>query len=351
MTEDFTLLCGLHRLEACKLLGWREIPAQVLAVDTIEAELAELDENLVRSDLTVLQQAEHLQRRVELLSALGLRAPSHRPPKDGPVTPLRTSTDIATEAGLSKNSLQKRLQIANDIAPEAQAIIATMNPKDSDLPNSTRQLLHLARLRNPLTQVAVVQMLADNKAHTVHHALRQLAADSRQPQPLPSGVYDVVLADPPWAFEVRRSDRFAVENGYPVMATAEICALPIEALSADDAVLFLWTTNAHLQEALEVMQSWGYHYVSNLAWVKPSVGPGHWLSMQHELLLVGKRGAMYPPPPELRPSSVLQAPRRGHSHKPEELYGLIEKMYPSGRYLELFAREVRLGWTAWGNEA
>ena len=35
----------------------------------------------------------------------------------------------------------------------------------------------------------------------------------------------------------------------------------------------------------------------------------------------------------------------------ENYYNLIEKMFPSGKYLELFARQQKKGWTAWGNES
>ena len=56
------------------------------------------------------------------------------------------------------------------------------------------------------------------------------------------------------------------------------------------------------------------------------------------------------PPPSARPDSVIEAPRREHSRKPDEVYGLIERMYPDLPRIELFARQVRPGWAAWGNE-
>jgi N6-adenosine-specific RNA methylase IME4 len=116
-------------------------------------------------------------------------------------------------------------------------------------------------------------------------------------------------------------------------------------------VLFLWTTSPHLHEAFEVLGAWGFEYVSNVAWLKDKIGLGYWVRNQHELLLIARRGDMPTPPPANRPSSVINAPRREHSRKPDEAYALIERMYPTLPKIELFARSAREGWAAWGNEA
>jgi hypothetical protein len=69
VTTDHRLVAGASRLAACKRLGWVEIPAHVVTLDDIEAELAEIDENLIRNELTVLQRGEQLVRRKELYLA------------------------------------------------------------------------------------------------------------------------------------------------------------------------------------------------------------------------------------------------------------------------------------------
>lgn len=84
--------------------------------------------------------------------------------------------------------------------------------------------------------------------------------------------------------------------------------------------------------------------------MKDKFGTGFYFRGQHELLLFGVKGDIHPPEESSRLPSILHAPVRGHSEKPEEVYYIIEKMYPNRRYLELFARKKREGWEAWGNE-
>jgi N6-adenosine-specific RNA methylase IME4 len=171
------------------------------------------------------------------------------------------------------------------------------------------------------------------------------------PQP-PVGRYPVVYADPPWRYEdgTTSPNRF-IENHYPTMALEDICALPVAEWAAPDAVLFLWATSPKLEEALQVMRAWGFQYRSHAVWAKDTMGMGYLFRQQHELLLVGRRGAMPAPQPAARVSSLIHAPRREHSAKPDKVYDLIDAMYPSLRKVELFARHQRGGlWTSWGNE-
>lgn len=159
----------------------------------------------------------------------------------------------------------------------------------------------------------------------------------------------VVLADPPWRYEHSKTDNRQIENQYPTMELAEICAL--RAPAATPSVLFLWATSPKLEEAMLVLRQWGFEYRSCAVWVKDKIGMGYWFRQQHELLLVGVRGDMPPPPPELRASSVIQAERGEHSAKPEEVHALIERAYPTLPKVEMFARKPRDGWHVWGNQA
>ena len=142
----------------------------------------------------------------------------------------------------------------------------------------------------------------------------------------------------------------AIENQYPTMKTADICDLPIAKMCADDAALYLWATAPKLREALSVLDAWGFEYVTNLLWVKPSIGMGYWARGRHEILLVGKRGKMSPPEATRRPDSVIEADRGKHSEKPSAVRDMIAACFPDAHRVELFAREKVDGWDGWGND-
>ena len=160
--------------------------------------------------------------------------------------------------------------------------------------------------------------------------------------------YQVVYADPPWKYDFSKSNSREIENKYPTMTVEEICNLNIPVF--ENSVLYLWATAPKLLEALKVMSAWGFDYKTQAIWDKEIIGMGYWFRGQHELLLVGTKGKVHPPKEKDRISSVLKYRRTKHSKKPEELYDLIENMYPDGKYLELFARNKRKNWTSWGNE-
>lgn len=171
------------------------------------------------------------------------------------------------------------------------------------------------------------------------------------PPPLPDGVFDLILADPPWQYDFAETDNRKIENQYPTMTVDQIMALDIADVTADNATLYLWTTTAKLVEGLDVLDAWGFTYKSSMVWVKDKIGMGYHARGRHEFILIGTRGTPGTPEPEDRPDSVIEAPRTEHSRKPDRLYEIIETAYPDKKYLELFARRPREGWEAWGNEA
>jgi N6-adenosine-specific RNA methylase IME4 len=132
------------------------------------------------------------------------------------------------------------------------------------------------------------------------------------------------------------------------MALEEIMALDVPA--AANCVLFLWVTSPKVAEGLRVIEAWGFTYRTSLVWVKDRIGLGRYVRNQHEYLMIAKRGDLPLPLPEDHPASVINAPRRAHSEKPEEAHKIIERMYPHLDRCELFARQPRTGWVSWGNE-
>jgi N6-adenosine-specific RNA methylase IME4 len=173
--------------------------------------------------------------------------------------------------------------------------------------------------------------------------------------------FGAVLADPPWRF-VNRTGKVAPEHRrlarYGTMSTEEICALPVAEIAAPTAHLYLWTPNALLPEALQVMQAWGFAYKTNLIWRKvrkdggsDGRGVGFYFRNVTEMILFGVRGANARTlAPGRRQVNYLESRKQEHSRKPEDQYALIESCSP-GPFLELFARGARPGWTRWGNQA
>jgi len=130
------------------------------------------------------------------------------------------------------------------------------------------------------------------------------------------------------------------------MDIEEIKALPVTYIAEDNAILWLWTTNAHLRIAFGVVEAWGFEYKTLLTWVKDRMGTGEWLRGQTEHCLLAVRGK--PVFVHGRHAAVLHAARREHSRKPEEFYALVEATCP-GSKVELFCRQRREAWEVYGN--
>lgn len=179
--------------------------------------------------------------------------------------------------------------------------------------------------------------------------------------------YRVIAADPPWPFRsnsVAKPGRNAMRH-YATMPLADIAALPVQDVVADDAVLLLWITGPLLVIGahIPVMKAWGFT-PSGMAftWVKLRpraatlfvieqdlhMGGGFTTRKNCEFCLLGKRGR------SIRESRSVQEaiiePRREHSRKPEQFYERAQA-YASGPRLELFARQSRPGWDAFGLES
>ncbi|HET8564948.1 MAG TPA: MT-A70 family methyltransferase [Solirubrobacterales bacterium] len=171
--------------------------------------------------------------------------------------------------------------------------------------------------------------------------------------------FKTVLADPPWRFQ-NRTGKMAPEHRrlsrYETMTLEDIKEMPVADVCADAAHLYLWVPNALLQEGLEVMESWGFAYKTNLVWfkVRKDGGPdgrgvGFYFRNVTELVLFGVRGSRRTLDPGRTQVNLFAERKREHSRKPEELYRIIEECSP-GPYLELFARHGRGGWHQWGDE-
>ncbi len=171
--------------------------------------------------------------------------------------------------------------------------------------------------------------------------------------------FGTVLADPPWRF-ANRTGKVAPEHRrlsrYGTMSFNEILELPIPQVALPQSHLYLWVPNALVLEGLEVMKRWGFEYKTNLVWYKirrdggpDGRGVGFYFRNVTELVLFGTRGRMRTLPPGRTQVNLFTERKREHSHKPDQLYEIIEGCSP-GPYLELFARYRRVNWYQWSDE-
>ena len=153
-------------------------------------------------------------------------------------------------------------------------------------------------------------------------------------------LYRTIMMDPPWQGQ-------GAERHYKTMSLDSIRAMPIADLAdPNSSHLWIWLTNSTIRHGYDLMEAYGYTPRNLLTWAKPRLGLGSYLRCSSEHVLLGTRGKA-PVRFKSQPTWMF-APVQDHSHKPEEIYDVIERVSP-GPYLELFARRPRHGWAAWGD--
>jgi N6-adenosine-specific RNA methylase IME4 len=156
--------------------------------------------------------------------------------------------------------------------------------------------------------------------------------------------YRTIVADPPWRYANTGATKADATKVYSTMTFGQICAVrdTVLALAAEDAHLWLWTTNALMEEGHDVVRAWGFRPLTLVTWCKPRPGVGHYLRNNTEHVILASRGK--PMTPEHKPLSTwYEWPQGEHSAKPDAFYDLVEQVSPAP-YAELFSRRARFGW-------
>lgn len=193
--------------------------------------------------------------------------------------------------------------------------------------------------------------------------------------------YQLIYVDPPWQYGNKISNG-AAENHYSTMSLAELKRLPIWEVAAEDAVLAMWYTGTHTEEAIELAEAWGFRIrtMKGFTWVKLNqnaerrfnkaiaegelvdfndllsmlnsetrMNGGNYTRANTEDLLIATRGIGL----ERVNASIKQVVYSclgEHSEKPWEVRHRLEKLYGDVSRVELFARESWPGWDRWGNQ-
>lgn len=211
--------------------------------------------------------------------------------------------------------------------------------------DSSTQTTPVTTMR-PSSTSAVVRGLGP----TVLHPPQWIQCDLRYFDMSILGKFSVVMADPPWDIHM--------ELPYGTMSDDEMRQLNVPSLT-DDGLIFLWVTGRAMELGRECLKLWGYERCDELIWVKTNQlqriirtgRTGHWLNHGKEHCLVGVKGN----PKEVNRGldcDVIVAEVRATSHKPDEIYGIIERLSPGTRKIELFGRphNVQPNWITLGNQ-
>lgn len=362
--NGFTLVVGRHRLMAVKKLKHKTIRCEIregLKVDA--AQLAEIDENLMRADLSPAEQAAHHATRKELYEKLYPETKQGgNPGKSGGGKKAKNdklssfAEDTARKTGVNRRTVERSVARGRKISSVTELAGTSLDKGD--------ELDALAKLEDIDSKAAdtLKKQAAAGKKVSAKAILKRLKREAKEKDlgarqmADPEGKYGVILADPEWRFEPYSRetgmDR-AADNHYPTSVTEDIAARDVSKISDKDCVLFLWATVPMLKDALQVLEAWGFKYVSQYIWDKTDsgIGTGYWNRNIHEILLIGTKGSPPPPAQGKQWKSIIREKPTKHSRKPRLSYEMIEAYYPNMRKIELNAREARPGWDVLGNEA
>jgi N6-adenosine-specific RNA methylase IME4 len=165
--------------------------------------------------------------------------------------------------------------------------------------------------------------------------------------------FRVIYSDPAWSYNDKQDtpNLGGASKHYQTMTLNEICNLPVKEISEKDSVLFLWVTSPLLEDAFEVIKSWGFKYKSSFIWDKVKHNMGHYNSVRHEILLIATKGSCVPDNKTLYDSVQSIERNDNHSEKPIDFLNIIDDLYLFGNKLEMFCRKIKKqNWYGWGNE-
>jgi len=242
--------------------------------------------------------------------------------------PAKTAERLAVQHGVSPATIKRDGQFA-----------AAVEAAKTTNPDIEKQVM-----AGKVNRSAVIRSV---KAQEIKAKLEDLVAREVAE---PTGVYDVVVMDPPWPMQkIERDCRpNQVEFDYPTMNEKELSELVIPA--SDDCHLFLWTTHKFLPMAFRLLEGWGFNYVFCMVWHKPGGFQPIGLPQYNcEFALYGRKGTPSFLDTKAFPT-CFNADRGRHSEKPEEFYDLLRRV-TGGRRLDMFNRREIEGFDRWGNES
>lgn len=178
--------------------------------------------------------------------------------------------------------------------------------------------------------------------------------------------YNIIYSDPPWSYDDKAKNRGGAERHYITTDIDELCKMPVPEICADDCIMFMWATFPKIQEALQLLEAWGFQYKTNaFTWVKKNKikeswfwGMGRWTRSNAEICLLGIKGkpqrvgkGVHSVIDAVEENSVIVEKIMAHSKKPDIVRDKIIELCGDLPRLEMFARTAPEGWDVFGNEA
>jgi N6-adenosine-specific RNA methylase IME4 len=334
VTPADVLIAGERRMRAWAKSKFRDDPIPVHVVDLDEIVRGEWSENSERKDFTpsevvALKRAIEPKLRVEAKERQGARTDLRGNSPDFDAPPAGRAADkVAEFVGRDRKTISK-----------AEAVVEAAEAEPEKYGKLVEAMDRTGRVNGPFKRLQV---------------LKQSEALRVSPPPMPMrGPYHVLGIDFPWPHEPddeTPGERGRATRPYPAMSLRDGRALPIQSILADDAVVWMWTTNFHMRYAYELLDAWALTATPTiLTWVKDRMGRGQLLRDKTEHCIVATRGR--PTFNLTNETTELRAPRRENSRKPDEFYAMVERLCPAPIYAEMFSRGGRSAiWDCHGDQ-
>lgn len=329
---EHILLDGHNRLAICQKHG--------LAYQTVEIDLPDREaaadwiianqlgrRNLNPDQFTLLLGELHERGKKPEGAPVGNQNAAKQLGQNDPV--VSTADRIADQFGVSARTVKRAGALVRTMTPEAKQAVLT-------------------------GQATLLQVKREQREAKREERRQENAVKAQSVEPIRAGAkFATIVIDPPWDWgdegDVNQMGRGKPD--YTTMPLEDLFRLPIPEISDDDCHLYLWVTNRSLPKAFDLMETWGFRYITALTWPKPSFGMGNYFRGQTEHVLFGVKGSQL-----LRrkdASTLLPGWSRGpdgHSSKPPEFYPFVESCSP-GPYLDMFSRRAPGNWIRWGADA
>jgi len=376
VNSNDVLIAGNHRLEAFKLLGKDEIEVSVLDLNNLLAELAEIDENLVRNELHWTDADKQIARRkviyLELYpdtkkGAVNQHTKDVLNPKFG-ISNKSFAQDTADKTNKSKSSISQSVKRGIEITEEEAEVLKTIDAPKSygdilikQTTETRAKVIDALKVESKPVEIIIQEIKKEEKKEQqeVKKQEYEQRVETVTKNEFKVDIFNtkekfrVIYSDPAWSYNDKQDtpQLGGAAKHYDTMSVNEICKLPVNDISEKNSVLFLWVTSPLLEDAFTVIKAWGFKYKTSFVWDKVKHNMGHYNSVRHEILLIATKGSCTPDNKKLYDSVQSIERNDNHSEKPIEFLNIIDDLYSYGNKLEMFCRNIKKEkWYGWGNE-